>query len=583
MYFLVIFILSIALQCIDCVVFNIHACTADFCKNYKETVGCERLSTACAAQNRTHNGVIFRSVTPCSCCETCLANLNEGDDCSTGLLGAPAPNSICGNGLYCTIKHGNQHPTCEQMFATSECFRMKRKFDDDLKDGLIGHLQAKPSCDGDGNFSPVTCNSGQNCFCVNEKGERIFGDAPHRQNIEHVMHCGCSRLNDKLKDLVEQRFPFFTIRCKSDGSFDTLQCFGNLCLCIDSITGSPTSEIKNLTMTMNSDEATETLAGLRDLPCYDEKIHLDEFNFTRPCENIKRELINTILEAKRDGIDDAETHVDICDPDGSFKPVQYNDLSAFCVDHEGNKIEEFVALKNSTDFEKMHCKCARARNLLMKNNFLEIPECCNNGNYKSIACRRGFCYCVNEDGKQVSIEVIDLHKDKLPCFNDGEDLRDLPCYDEKIHLDEFNFSRPCESIKRELINTILEAKRDGIDDAETHVDICDPDGSFKPVQYNDLSAFCVDHEGNKIEEFVVLKNSTDFEKMHCKCARARNLLMKNKFLEIPECCINGNYKSIACRRGFCFCVNEDGKQVSIEVIDLHKDKLPCFNDGEDCK
>jgi hypothetical protein len=342
----------------------------------------------------------------------CLTNLSEGDYCSKGSPGAPLPNSICGDGLYCTIKRGNQHPTCEPMFETSECFQSKRKFDDDLKVGLIGHLQSSSRCDGDGNFNPIVCVPGQTCFCVNERGERIFGEAPHHQNIEFVMRCGCSKLNDKLRNLVEQRFPFFTTRCKSDGSFDALQCFGDLCVCIDERTGSPTSDAKNLTMTRE---------GLRDLPCYSEKIHLDEFNYARPCENLKRGLINAILEARRERVSDAEVHIDICDADGTFKSIQQNDLSKFCADQSGEQIEDFAVSKDSIDAANMNCKCARARKLLMDNNYQDIPQCCANGNYKKLACRRGFCYCIDGDGKQVSTEVIDIQKNKLSCYSESGD------------------------------------------------------------------------------------------------------------------------------------------------------------------
>jgi hypothetical protein len=160
-------------------------------------------------------------------------------------------------------------------------------------------MQQAPSCDGDGAFGPLICIPGQNCFCTNERGDRIFGDGLHQKNIYRMMHCGCSRLNDKLKDLVEQRFPFFTTRCKSDGSFDALQCFGDLCVCVDERTGSPTSDTKNLTV------------GLSELPCYDEKIHHDKFNYARPCENIKQGLINTISEAQRSGGSDAEVDMDM--------------------------------------------------------------------------------------------------------------------------------------------------------------------------------------------------------------------------------------------------------------------------------
>jgi hypothetical protein len=322
------------------------------------------------------------------------------------------PDSICGDELYCTIKQGNQHPTCERMLKSSECFQRKQKFNNDLKVGSIGHLQPSPKCDGDGNFGPIICIPGQNCFCVNERGERIFGDGLHRRNVEMVMQCGCSRLNDKLRNLVEQRFPFFTTRCKANGSFDPLQCFGDLCICIDPHTGSPTSDAKNLTMTAGG--------GLRDLPCYDQKIHLDDFNYARPCEKLKADLINTITEARREGFSDAEVHIDLCDLDGSFKSIQESDTSKFCVDKNGERIDNFVVTKGSALAMRMNCKCARARKLLIENDYQDLPQCCANGNYKKLACRRGFCYCVDEDGKQVSVEVIDIHKHKLPCFTDDE-------------------------------------------------------------------------------------------------------------------------------------------------------------------
>lgn len=292
------------------------------------------------------------------------------------------------------------------MLETSECFQMTRKFNDDLNAGLIGHLQYPPVCDGNGDFGAIICVPGQNCFCVNERGERIFGEGLHQSNIYRMMHCGCSRLNDKLKDLVVQRFPFFTTRCKSDGSFDPLQCFGDLCVCVDERTGSPTSDTKNLTV------------GLSELPCYDEKVHHDEFNYARPCENIKQGLINTLFDAKRSSSEfiDAEVQLDICDPDGTYAPVQSNDLSMFCADANGERIGEFSVPKDSEDARTMNCKCARARSMLESHKYLELPDCCSNGNYKTLACRRGFCYCVDDDGRQVSVEVIDIHRNKLPCF-----------------------------------------------------------------------------------------------------------------------------------------------------------------------
>lgn len=363
------------------------------------------LGKSCQIQNQTYNGIIFPSATACSCCETCLRNLVAGEDCSIGLPGAPLPDAICGGGLYCKLKPGNQHPTCEPMLETSPCFKAQFQFDNDLDKGLIGHLQQRPSCDGNGFYSPIICIPGQNCFCINESGQRIFGNGLFKKNVNKIMTCECSRLNNKLKELIAQKFPYFTTRCKPDGSFEPLQCFGELCVCVDTKTGSPTSETRNLTK------------GLQDMPCYDIDLYKDPFVYTKPCDNIKQGRINNYFDAKRNGEETVDFETDICDPDGSFIAVQQDEVYKYCVDQYDIRIEHYVVNKTSQAAQEMNCKCARVQKLLKDHNYLEIPQCCPNGNYNKLACRRGQCYCVDIDGKQVSIEVIYIYKHKLPCYN----------------------------------------------------------------------------------------------------------------------------------------------------------------------
>lgn len=361
-----------------------------------DTEGCEELDLPCRVQNATMNGLILPSATPCSCCETCLTNLKRGEFCSIGEPGSPFPKSICGDHLYCKIKKGDQYPTCQPMLESSKCYLEKYKFASDIRSGAVGHLLDSPTCNGDGKFHPRVCIPGQNCYCTNERGERIFGEGlPHQEQ-----HCECSRMNDNMKNLLDKNVPFFSMRCTADGSFDRLQCFGNLCICVDEKTGSQTSDVMKI----------------YDLPCFDKSIHpRNASELIKPCEIIKQSLINTIYEAESEGMFMDDILVDICDPDGSFSAVQENDLSKFCADKNGNKIEEFSVRKGTKDADKMNCKCARARQLLMSSGQLEIPNCCTNGNYKKLACRRGYCYCVDGDGRQSSVEVIDMMKSKLSC------------------------------------------------------------------------------------------------------------------------------------------------------------------------
>lgn len=62
--------------------------------------------------------------------------------------------------------------------------------------------------------------------------------------------------------------------------------------------------------------------------------------------------------------------------------------------------------------------CARVVDLLTKNKRIEFPQCCPNGNYKRINCRRGMCYCVDSNGHQISLEVPRQKRANLSCFVD---------------------------------------------------------------------------------------------------------------------------------------------------------------------
>jgi hypothetical protein len=87
----------------------------DASQNEKDLTGCKALDTVCKAQNSTHNGIIFPSPTPCSCCEVCLKNLAEGEFCTIGAPGAPVPTGICGPSLYCTPGDTEEeHATCQK-------------------------------------------------------------------------------------------------------------------------------------------------------------------------------------------------------------------------------------------------------------------------------------------------------------------------------------------------------------------------------------------------------------------------------------------------------------------------------------
>lgn len=387
---------------------NNLVCTDDFCDNYREASECEGLRTSCKAQNATHNGIVLPSMTPCSCCQICIDNLKLGEDCSVGGLGSPVPTGICGPGLYCMVVEGEEHPTCQPMHASSQCYKEQKTFDERRQNGTIGHLEQRPACDADGNFEPVVCIPGQTCYCVDENGKRIFGEDIHTANIQISMRCECSRLAAKAQKLLNSRYPIFTSRCDAKGSFDQLQCVDDICTCVDMHTGQPTSDKKNITR------------GLAGLSCFNKYNH-ENTTYLRDCEYLKLSQLREIHDYELLGYNVLEFETDICQPDGWYNRMQSNITHKYCVFKNGTVIEPYVVPKNSPFASKMDCKCARARTLLMEKTTLEVPECCPNGSYKPLVCRRGQCYCVDEDGRQVGIELPAKNKQELECF-DAEDV-----------------------------------------------------------------------------------------------------------------------------------------------------------------
>lgn len=86
------------------------------------------------------------------------------------------------------------------------------------------------------------------CYCVDQQGERIFGEALYTPGMGILMRCECSRMEMSLRNLlkVDSKSNYF-VRCDEMGSYDRLQCVGDKCVCVDHHTGSPTSPMYNQT------------------------------------------------------------------------------------------------------------------------------------------------------------------------------------------------------------------------------------------------------------------------------------------------------------------------------------------------
>ncbi|KAJ8934603.1 hypothetical protein NQ318_002947 [Aromia moschata] len=417
-------------------------CTESFCKD----AVCADLPTKCKIQNATHNGIFLPSPVFCNCCEYCLENMLEGDECSTGNPSSPSHTSLCGPQLYCKLRADSDFDGyCTRMEAA--CLKVQDSYDERRANGTLGAMESRQECDDEGLFAPYRCIPGQTCYCLNKNGTRIFGEAAFTSLPSFNMQClerartlpgarsargressattaqvpppprrfsKIARFSDALlrdyeeavyvigKELVPSEY----FRCTASGDYDTIQCIGEQCLCVDASDGAPTypdNSLVNLTLISN-----------KTLSCYRGD---KDGVFYKKCEAEYIGILNEYKEYKEDGFDMVFGYTfPKCDIDGTYKAVQENSTHKICVDKEGEVLTAVDKVANATLAESMDCKCLRALAVITSD---EIPTCDANGNYARVQCRRGVCRCVDSDGNQVcsstSCEVEESDKESLVC------------------------------------------------------------------------------------------------------------------------------------------------------------------------
>ncbi|CAK1593293.1 unnamed protein product [Parnassius mnemosyne] len=384
-------------------------CEEGFCRNYIFKEGCPSTAQECTINNETHTGIWLPSPTTCNCCEYCLPFYGKGAHCTTGGPGTGVTVGRCGYGLTCDP----ESLTCVR--KKSKCHTAQDEYDARHLKGETGALEQRPICDGKGKYAAFHCVPAHTCFCQSEDGERIFGERLNQgATTMQNMHCGCSRLNHKIKNSISTgvRFPVIGPRCTSDGNFHRIQCIGRICYCVHRITGAIREE-----KTVNLDEEP-----ISELPCYDPNLDLfpnqiegkPPFNYTTPCYENMKAKIELILRGEEEGFNvEFFTSVAECMPDGTFGRIQETrNGTKICVDERGQKIEDYEAEPNTESFKNMDCKCAQTSVLMAFSN--EKPICCKNGNFRKIQCRRGQCRCVDSDGRQIGRESADVST--LNCY-----------------------------------------------------------------------------------------------------------------------------------------------------------------------
>ena len=384
--------------------------------------------------------------------------MKENEPCSTQTTALP--REMCGPHLICQRSVGSSQSTCQPINSTCE---NARKAD-------LGFLQNPPGCDAEGNFLPTQCYPDGLCRCVDPQtglplalGFGLVSGAEEAESSQMNCQCALSYHNSLLQGCklqidyasnpqnYEERielcirksmessaflpqsqtdglyFKHGHARCLPNGNYDPIQCvdahegLDEICVCVlawqevgDHLTPNGTSAFP---------------ATITDLACFDESIHSPDYY--RPCQKVIRDLDlkDKLLEDGYQVFPSSGT-APKCTPDGYYAKLQTDREFNHCTDRYGEPIETYANLpKNSTMGQSMNCECAIARKYLSP--LKPKPKCCRNGNFYGMQCLAGFCYCVNEYGMQVGIEVEQSLSNTLSCpdFCCEEDSNDAFCQD----------------------------------------------------------------------------------------------------------------------------------------------------------
>ncbi|CAH4032616.1 unnamed protein product [Pieris brassicae] len=388
-------------------------CEWGFCTEHlkKETNKCRVTPPDCGYNNATHSGLTLPSPTVCNCCEFCLPLYARGNECSLGGPGDGMTIGRCGHGL-----------TCDEVTRT--CVRMKTKcheaqddYDARFARGEVGAFERRPFCDGKGKYAAFDCVPTQTCFCQSEEGERLFGEVLYTGSMQN-MPCRCSRFNDEIKKTIDKSTPYPVAgpRCTSDGNFNPIQCLNNTCYCVNRIIGER----------IGSEEINLDNEPITRLSCYEKQLDLfpdlsegdPPYSTMSPCYKSIEEKKTIIEDGSKNGfiMDYFNTFDDLeCLPDGTSGRIGiFEDGSKVCINDRSERIGDYIAYPNTSEYNNMDCKCALSLSLMSSSG--SRPICCRNGNFRQIQCYRGRCRCVDSNGRQIGKDEQNVRN--LKCFSE---------------------------------------------------------------------------------------------------------------------------------------------------------------------
>ncbi|XP_060589673.1 thyroglobulin-like [Ruditapes philippinarum] len=311
----------------------------------------------------------------CGCCDACITQIAEGENCmSTMLLGVPSTTE-CADGLTCDV----HSMTCKKAavsqsddsIANSICLRKKEEIRMSKENGLplIGVME--PQCDSNGEYAPAQCE-GSVCFCVDDMGMAIDG---YKSSISELANMGCQCARD-LAAYMKSGLIGKLFYCDSNGNYQSGQ--------------GPDATTTQKPMLSGSQTGTGSLlTGV-----------LSGGNIM-PSGECSKELMSA------QGSNLLGAFVPECDADGKYAPRQCQGSECYCVRKDGTKIEGYSSPISMKDH--VTCQCARDKDSYEALGLIgRIHTCRGNGNYQQYQCLGSVCYCTDDSGTRLGDQSVSI-------------------------------------------------------------------------------------------------------------------------------------------------------------------------------
>ncbi|XP_059470454.1 uncharacterized protein LOC132193659 [Neocloeon triangulifer] len=234
-----------------------------------------------------------------------------------------------------------------------------------------------------------------------------------------------------------------------------------------------------------------------------------------------------------------------CEPDGSFSAVQCKGERltgrCFCYSELGKRL---FGQQWWSKAENMTCACSRKIEELKKKGRVDVTlHCTSDGNFDTLQCDSGICWCADEKTGLTLGEVVPQPMIEL-----------LPCYNKTVVGD--SYVRKCDSAAYSL-----GVIRDEMNQHGTLGDLfvgknCGYDGSYGEYQFEGGQYYCTWKDNSKIGSFMA--GTVPVGGLDCYCAWDSRYFKESGYGFTMQCAGSGSYITLQQLEGQAMCVDRDG-------------------------